>query len=250
MVRRLAHPCTQRRGKEQDRNERMCIFAAKRYAGMKARDADFYNTYYENSDEYRVHYSNSRYFPLWVYMEFLLRQYRELNILDIGCGSGQFGHFLEDRGYRHYRGIDFSAQAIAMAKETCGFPFRVADAFSADVLNSAYEVVVSMEVLEHIERDRELVAGIRPGTICLFTVPNFDSEGHVRFFKSELAVRRRYYKYLDIKATGSINRIFYLHAMRSDFNPGWLQRLVKTRDKVTLRKFLAWVKWRVLEPML
>jgi len=213
---------------------------------MKEKEAQFYDEFYANSDAYRQHYTDSLYFPLWVQMEFLLRPYRELNILDIGCGSGQFGRFLEDRGYKHYQGIDFSKQAIEMAKTACGFPFRVADAFSPDVLDAPYDVVVSMEVLEHITRDQDLVKGIRPGTICLFTVPNYDSVAHVRFFKSDHAVRSRYYEFLDIKESGFINRIYFIHAVRSDLNPGRLQRLLRTRDKVTVRRFLSWIKQSIL----
>lgn len=216
---------------------------------MEEKPASFYDAFYARSEAYRQHYSDSLYFPLWVQMEFLLRPYREAKILDIGCGSGQFAQFLMDRGYKHYEGIDFSQQAIEMARTTCGFPFRVADAFSLEVLNAPYDVVVSMEVLEHITRDQDLVKGIRPGTICLFTVPSFDSVAHVRFFKSDRAVRSRYYEYLDIKETGFINRIFFIHAVRSNLNPSRFQRLMKTRENVTLRRSLSWVKQSLLRRM-
>ena len=209
---------------------------------MKEKPAPFYDEFYAGSESYRMHYSDSFYFPLWVQIEFLLRPYRDAKILDIGCGSGQFANFLEDRGYKNYEGIDFSKQAIEMAREASKLPFRVADAFSADVLDAPYDVVVSMEVLEHITRDLDLVKGIRPGTVCFLTVPNFDSVAHVRFFTSDHAVRSRYFEYLDIKATGFINRIYYISAIRSDFQPSRLQRMMRTRDNVTVRRFLSWVK--------
>lgn len=213
---------------------------------MEEKPASFYDVFYAGSDAYKQHYSDSFYFPLWVQMEFLLRPYREAKILDIGCGSGQFAQFLEDKGYTQYEGVDFSQQAIEMARATCGFPFRVANAFSPDVLDAPYDVVVSMEVLEHITHDRELIQGIRLGTTCLFTVPSFDSAAHVRFFRSEHAVRSRYYKHLDIKEVGFINRIYFIRAVRSDFTPNPLQRIMETRDAITPRSFLLWMKQMLL----
>ncbi|MGB3525732.1 MAG: methyltransferase domain-containing protein [Flavobacteriales bacterium] len=209
---------------------------------MKEKPAPFYDAFYAGSDSYRLHYSDSPYFPLWVQMEFMLRPYRKSRILDIGCGSGQFACFLEDRGYKNYEGIDFSEQAIEMARAASKLPFRVADAFSPEVLNAPYDVVVSMEVLEHITRDQDLVKGVRLGTACFFTVPNFDSVAHVRFFKSDHEVRSRYFEYLDIQETGFVNNIYYIRAIRSDFSPSGLQRIMKTREKVTVRRFLSWVK--------
>jgi 2-polyprenyl-3-methyl-5-hydroxy-6-metoxy-1,4-benzoquinol methylase len=213
---------------------------------MKEKEAPFYDEFYAASEAYRRHYSDTLYFPLWVQVEFLLRPYKDARILDIGCGSGQFGHYLQDKGYKNYEGIDFSKQAIDMARTVCTFPFRVADALSPEVLGSKYDVVVSMEVLEHITRDLDLVKGIRPGTVCLFTVPDHDSVAHVRFFKSDHAVRSRYYEFLDIKQTGFINRIYFVHAVRSDFKPTQLQRLLRTRQKVTVRRFLSWIKQSIL----
>jgi SAM-dependent methyltransferase len=213
---------------------------------MEEKPAPFYDAFYASSEAYRVHYTDSLYFPLWVQMEFMLRPFRDSRILDIGCGSGQFAQFLEDRGYEHYEGIDFSKQAIEMARAASRFPFRVADAFSPDVLEAPYDVVVSMEVLEHITRDRELIQGIRLGTPCFFTVPSFDSTAHVRFFKSEHSVKSRYYQYLDIKETGFINRIYFIRAVRSDFAPSRLQRLMQTRDTITWRRSLTWAKQMLL----
>ncbi|MCU0320626.1 MAG: class I SAM-dependent methyltransferase [Flavobacteriales bacterium] len=214
---------------------------------MKEKPAPFYDEFYARSDAYRWHYSDTLYFPLWVQMEFLLRPHKRSKILDIGCGSGQFGHYLQDKGYPDYRGIDFSKQAIDMARSVCKFPFEVADALTPEVLDSPYDVVVSMEVLEHITRDLDLVKGIRPGTICFFTVPDHDSVAHVRFFKSDRSVRRRYYEFLDIKQTGFINRIYYIHGVRTEFQPTRMQRLLRTRDRVTVRRFLSFIKQSILE---
>src|SRR5690606_33353287 len=123
---------------------------------MKEKPSPFYDEYYAKSESYHSHYLDSFYFPLWVQVEFMLPPFRHAKILDIGCGPGQFANFLEDRGYRNYEGIDFRQPAIGMARKVSSFRFPVADALSPEVLDAPYDVVVSMEVLEHITRDLDL----------------------------------------------------------------------------------------------
>lgn len=197
------------------------------------KNATYYDTVYANSESYQRHYSNSHYFPLWVQIEFGLRPHREKKILEIGCGPGQLAHFLEDKGYENYQGIDFSETAIELARKTCSFPVRVADAFSPEVLESDYDVILCTEVLEHVQRDLELVEMIRPGTTCLMSVPNFDHASHVRFFRSEYAVRSRYYRMIDIRRIHFINGIYLITGVRSDFRPGPIQWLLKTRETIS-----------------
>jgi 2-polyprenyl-3-methyl-5-hydroxy-6-metoxy-1,4-benzoquinol methylase len=59
-------------------------------------------------------------------------------------------------------------------------------------MQEPYDSVVCMEVLEHIERDRELIQRIAPGARCLCTVPNFPYKSHVRHFRNEQEVHQRY----------------------------------------------------------
>lgn len=209
---------------------------------MAEQKSSYYDAHYAKSESYHRHYADSHYFPLWVQLEFGLRPHREKNILEIGCGPGQLARFLKDRGYARYQGIDFSETAIDIARKTCNLPVRVADAFSPDVLQSDYDVIVCTEVLEHIQRDRELVEMIRPGTICFLSVPNFGDPSHVRFFLSEYAVRSRYYRSIEILKINFINGIYLITGVRSDFNPGLLQRLLKTRDRITFDSILRRIK--------
>ena len=59
-------------------------------------------------------------------------------------------------------------------------------------------------MLEHIEHDLEAIGNWKSGTYCICSVPNFDSETHVRFFESADQVRARYGALIDI---GEIARI-------------------------------------------
>src|SRR5438105_2349301 len=42
---------------------------------------------------------------------------REAKILDLGCGSGTFIHFLRESGYHSVSGIDCSPEQVAIARE-------------------------------------------------------------------------------------------------------------------------------------
>lgn len=49
-----------------------------------------------------------------------------------------------------------------------------------------------LEVLEHLDKDIEIILKIKRNTKVYFSVPNFNSEGHVRVFKNENDIVERY----------------------------------------------------------
>jgi hypothetical protein len=49
-----------------------------------------------------------------------------------------------------------------------------------------------LEVLEHLEKDREVVSLWPARTHCIISVPNYNSIGHVRVFETERQVLKRY----------------------------------------------------------
>jgi len=154
-----------------------------------------YDRIYGQSKEYHGHYKSSVYFPIW------LRAIKWVKepVLDIGCGPGQFAEMLFDHDIRTYTGWDISQVAINMAQsKKLGYAFRCTDVFDEDI-EPSYKTVVLLELLEHLEDDIELVRRIPPGMRVVFSVPNFDSETHVRIFLSENAIHKRYGTLLDIK---------------------------------------------------
>jgi 2-polyprenyl-3-methyl-5-hydroxy-6-metoxy-1,4-benzoquinol methylase len=156
---------------------------------------DYYDEMYSASTEYCKPFWQSRYYFLWTVICDRLRSGNCRNILEIGCGSGQFAEMLHREGRFDYLGLDISPEAIRQAsqKQLEPFQFKTGDALESDViLNHSYDSVVCTEVLEHIELDRELVQRIRPGTRCLCTVPNFPYVSHVRHFESCDQVYERY----------------------------------------------------------
>jgi 2-polyprenyl-3-methyl-5-hydroxy-6-metoxy-1,4-benzoquinol methylase len=162
-----------------------------------AKGAEWYDSAYEHTLEYRQHYSKSSYYFLWAVVADRIARSGVRQILDIGCGPGQFASLLHDKGIRSYRGLDFSSKCITMAKHRCPFfEFAIADLSHTAILRDLpYDAIVSLEFLEHVPFDLEVVGGIRRGTKVFATVPNFPYVSHVRHFTSEADVRLRYERF-------------------------------------------------------
>jgi 2-polyprenyl-3-methyl-5-hydroxy-6-metoxy-1,4-benzoquinol methylase len=121
-------------------------------------------------------------------------------IIEVGCGSGQMARILWDRGWRQYMGFDFSVGQIELAMEEAPrFIFIVLDVFSAVGRNviASGDIILMVEVLEHVERDVEIMEMIPSGRRVVFSVPDFDHESHVRHFEDADAVRDRYERYIE-----------------------------------------------------
>jgi len=155
---------------------------------------------------YHMHYKQSIYYPSWqIAMSCLKDLDRETQILEVGCGVGQFANMLFDYGFLNYTGFDFAAEGIALAKKNNpehADRFFVADAFQTELMEKQYGLIIAFEVLEHIQKDLELINKIQPGTKILLSVPNFNDPYHVRCFASEKEVRDRY---------GQVMRIFNIY---------------------------------------
>lgn len=176
----------------------------------KEQPAAYYDAAYKKATEYKKHWSESRYLKVWERM--VQRFDNNKSITDLGCGVGQTFGFLKSKGFDEYFGIDFSEQAIDMAKKS--YPtevpmrFRCADIFEylkrynkslEEVYPPSEQQFFCSETLEHIEKDVELLDLLRskfPGSRIAISVPTFDDPGHVRHFKSPAEVKARYSPYI------------------------------------------------------
>jgi SAM-dependent methyltransferase len=96
-------------------------------------------------------------------------------VLDVGCGGGLFLGMLAERGIRGV-GLDFSADAAAVAWNRQGVPAVCGDLIRAPVAEASCAVVTMFHVLEHlhdpaayVETARRL---LRPGGRLIVQVPN------------------------------------------------------------------------------
>lgn len=161
----------------------------------------YYNDAYLRANEYKKHYSNFTFLPLIKNTEIILSKNfnnKNVKILDIGCGPGHLANYLEDKGYLDYTGIDFSSQAISMAKKISSYNFYVENIYNTDKFDNNYDVIIGSEVLEHLGSDLEVIKKINKNTFCIFSLPTFGGPGHARSFKSDQEVFDRYGDFFDI----------------------------------------------------
>jgi len=106
------------------------------------------------------------------------------NILDIGCGSGYGTNYLKTRGARSAMGGDISPEAITYAgkryKEN-NLQYVVVDAERLPFCDNSFDVVISFEVIEHMEQYSNYVAEclrvLRSDGLFICSTPNAQAAG-------------------------------------------------------------------------
>lgn len=131
--------------------------------------------------------------PIYESIVALLKGFRSIKpqVLEIGCGTGILGKMIMDAGFR-YRGFDFSAVAIRKCPHEIRAFVTRRNAYHTAPYRVGHNVVVAVEVMEHL-RDLEVVERISSGSYCIFTLPNFTDEAHLRVYPDSKEIKR-YYK--------------------------------------------------------
>lgn len=138
-------------------------------------------------------------------------------ILDIGCGDGVLSYFLSKEGAKVY-GIDYSDIAINFAKEKCkgmNINFVQGSAYDLDYEDNTFDIVVSSDVIEHLEDVSQYLSEIKrvisnEGVVVISTPVRYtefplDKEHIIEWFPSEYkSVIEEYFKN---------NRYFYSHSL-------------------------------------
>ncbi len=106
----------------------------------------------------------------------------EAVILDFGCGAGDFLYHLKHKGYRHFYGVDISAQQVEYCRQH--ITDRVETVDGMDFLKDKqgrYDLITAHDVLEHVPKeeifkflDLSLQALKNNGTLVL-RVPNMSN---------------------------------------------------------------------------
>ncbi len=103
---------------------------------------------------------------------------RNGELLDIGCGTGNFLAVAHDAGY-DVTGIELDRNAARFAKERLGLqrvlPLTISE-FAEQHAEERFDVVTFFEVLEHqaapVEFLQKVKACVRPGGVIALSVPN------------------------------------------------------------------------------
>lgn len=177
----------------------------------KERNSSYYNQAYSTSKAYyKLPEEIPEYYEMWLSAANHVISHNPEVVVDLGCGAGHFAEILK-RCYidkkinlNKYYGYDFSSVALDMANKMVKNPlfiFEKQDLYTFDFSHKKPKdtLYVSYEFLEHINGDIEVLEKIPSGSTISFSVPSFDSKGHVRFFKSKKEIYNRYNSVIDIK---------------------------------------------------
>ena len=175
-------------------------------------------------------------------------------VLDAGCGPGNLISRLKSRAVVF--GSDFSEAALHFCLEKHRVPVFISNLESFSMKNNSLDSIISLEVIEHVERDRNVLKEfyriLKPGGFCIVSVPAFqilwsthdEWFGHFRrYSRKELIEKVReagfsvvscnYFKcflFFPMLVMRSVKKWFGLyHGKKDDFYtiPEWLNRLLR-----------------------
>jgi 2-polyprenyl-3-methyl-5-hydroxy-6-metoxy-1,4-benzoquinol methylase len=102
------------------------------------------------------------------------------DVLEIGCGSGEFAAWMAASGAHSVIAEDFSPAAVEIASQAPpqrGLSFAVGDIQSIIHVAERFDLVISCETIEHVPNPskavRELARVLKPGGTVLLTTPNY-----------------------------------------------------------------------------
>jgi SAM-dependent methyltransferase len=121
-------------------------------------------------------------------------------VLEIGCGNGFYTQLLKEQGVRHYLGVDITDALFPLLMERFpGFRFIRRDV-TAELLDGEFDLVLMIDVIEHIVSEEKLDFAMRNVQRCLagnsrfLVAPVVDQGGrslfYVRFWTIEDIKRR------------------------------------------------------------
>ena len=75
---------------------------------------------------------------------------KDINILEIGCGYGAFGYFIQEAGYKNYIGIDGSEEQVEEAKRL-GINIKLENLKNAK--DNSLDLLIAIDVIEHFTKE-------------------------------------------------------------------------------------------------
>lgn len=179
----------------------------------KEQNNDFYNDVYKSGGYKEMYFKDAKdiepYYPTWKFASDYIKSKSISKVIDLGCGVGHFASLFSQEDKIIYFGYDFSTEAIKQAtKRNESNPlsfFYTTDLKSHYINKGSNTIYTAFEFLEHISFDLDIMKNLLPGDEILFSVPNYDSAGHVRFFEDFDSIVERYGSILSLELIHELN---------------------------------------------
>jgi SAM-dependent methyltransferase len=169
-------------------------------------DNNYYDQIYKNGGHNKKYFEDAHlikeYYPSWEIAYKYIKDNDIDFVIDLGCGPGHLSSIFSKKDNINYIGYDFSEVAIQQAikrnetNKNNKFIIKDLKEFEND---SECKFYTSFEFLEHISFDKDILSKLNKGDVIIFSVPNYDSDGHVRFFKNESEIEKRYGDILNLE---------------------------------------------------
>jgi 2-polyprenyl-3-methyl-5-hydroxy-6-metoxy-1,4-benzoquinol methylase len=148
------------------------------------------------------------------------------SVLELGCSEGMGAVILAEAATR-YAGVDLDDDAIATAKANWTdpkFEFHLEDFLSKPQPYGAFDTVVSLDVIEHIEADVDerffeaIVRNLGPQGMAIVGTPNITSvpyaspasqAGHVNMFSAERLAERMREHFVNVFSFGMNDEVLH-----------------------------------------
>lgn len=126
-------------------------------------------------------------------------------LLDVGCGNGQYIAQMRDLGWR-VSGVERDPRGAAVARSKIGTERIHSDLETAGRAQPAgYDVVTLSHVIEHVFDPIETLTAcrgvLRPGGLLVVATPNLESQGHRQFGRNWLHLDPPRHLHLFTRAT-------------------------------------------------
>lgn len=107
---------------------------------------------------------------------------KNASVIDLGCGSGEFVHWLQNKGYKNTSGIDVSKELVEIGKGLGIQNILCDDIFNyLEINNSKFDLMILRDVLEHFDKEETyklvtlLSNSLNENGLIILQVPNGQS---------------------------------------------------------------------------
>src|SRR3989344_4366553 len=193
--------------------------------------------------------------------------WKDKDVLEVGCGTGELAWLIAKRGARKVLAIDYSPSAIKITRERSPHPRLIYECLDVDKAKGKFDVIVSLGTLEHMDNPlatlKKLKKLLRPGGSLILTCPNWTNpRGYIlmtlwHLFGAKITLADRFYltpiefekwaRTLGMKLRWSTIAHDWAHGrvLLKDFErrlPNVLRDMkVSTSDK-QIKKFINWIE--------